>query len=727
MRTDDSAHRISMIKDVGKSLISTLLSLGDNKAESGVTAQIQQFVNEIPGGFFIYKADGNLDILYANEALYNIFRCENRGQFEKLTGNSFKGMVYFEDYERVQKSIDEQIPLSHDALDYVEYRIPCFDGTIRWVEDYGHFVHTDEYGDIFYVFISDATEKILKSQAEKEALARATNENEQTLKNIIEAYDKERNIIYKEHLQRLEVIEGLSVNYESILYADLDTGEIIPYRLSEQLKRHFKEILQIRDYIWFTHDYVSAWVHADDKERVINSLSPKFIREKLQSNKTFYINFRNDYGDETAYMQLRIVNVGSENNHVSKIVMGSRRIDEEILQEIKQRKVLEDALTRAKAADIAKNTFLSNMSHDLRTPLNALFGYINLAEKNLNDQNAVKQYLSHIDDAGKQILDIVERVLELSYMESEEFDLRESNENISDILNASIKKYKSPAKRKDIKITSDFSNIKHSNVICDKDKIMQIVSHIVSNAVKYTKNGGHVNVSLEEFASPTDNIATYRIKISDDGIGISEKNLEKIFIPFERVSNTTASGEYGSGLGLTISKQLTERMGGSIEVESVQGKGSTFTVTLVLKLQDNSGGDVFSDTMLDARGKKLLLVDDNELNLEIETELLNDLGFIIDTAENGKIAVDMVQNSAPNEYAFILMDIQMPVMNGLEATKNIRNLAGHANIPIIALSANALESDKRTSLEAGIDAHLSKPLDVTMLLKTMTKLMSAKK
>ena len=689
--------------------------------DASTALQIKRFIDEIPGGFFIYRAD-NDKILYANRALIRIFGCDTVEEFKTLTGNTFGGMIHPDDRDEVVNSINEQIADSSDALDYVEYRIRDKNGVVHWVEDYGHFVHSETSGKIFYVFIADATEKMAQRQREKAALIHAGREKDKKLQNLIEEYDKERKLIRQEHLQRLEVIEGLSVNYDSILYADLDTDTVLPYRLSSRLERQFEKKLQVRPLRWFLSDYVNVWVHPDDRASVAEKTSPAYIRKMLAENPTYYLNYRCIQNGETQYIQLRIVDVGDDKSN-SRIVMGYKNVDIEILQEMKQKQILQEALTTAKAADVAKNTFLSNMSHDMRTPLNAIFGFTMLAKKHADNQ-AVSEYLDKIDAAGKEILNLVEKVLELSYLESHDFRLAESACSLEEIVRDAYATVQLPAERKNVSLQTDARALQHAEVFADRENLRQILTHLLHNAVSYTKSGGEVCLTVSERNCRPDGYATYVFAVRDTGVGIAKKSLHKIFLPFEREKNTTSSGVYGAGLGLTIAKHLTEMMGGTIEVKSAVNKGSTFTVTIALRRQNEVAAAESGDGF-DPRGKKILIAEDNEINLEIETDILQDIGFKVDTAENGEIAVRKIGASAPGEYALILMDIQMPVMDGRQATRAIRNLPDPAlaNIPILALSANTFESDRKASLECGMDAHLSKPLDVCELMTAFNKVL----
>lgn len=399
----------------------------------GMAHELIKFMDEMPGGFLIYHADNTEKIIYANQALLRIFRCDTLNEFQTLTGNSFKGIVHPEDLEAVEQSITEQIAASHYDLDYVEYRIICKDGTIRWIEDYGHFVHSESIGDIFYVFLSDATEKREQLLREKAALMNEKREKEQKIQSLIEEYDAERKLISREHLRRLEVIEGLSANYESILYVDLDADEVFPYRLSSRTKQQFGEKFQTRCFHWYVTDYVNVWVHPEDKEMVLETTSPNYIRKKLSTEKTYYLNYRGIENNEIRYLQLRIVDV-SKKEHVSQIVMGYRRVDEEILLEMEKKRLLEDALHKAELSNIAKNTFLANMSHDMRTPLNAILGFTELSKKHVHDANAMQHYLHKIESSGRQLLDLIDKVLELSRMESQDTPITETECNLHDIL-----------------------------------------------------------------------------------------------------------------------------------------------------------------------------------------------------------------------------------------------------------------------------------------------------
>lgn len=687
------------------------------------------FMDEMPGGFLIYHADGNEQIVYANKALREIFGCENLTEFQELTGNSFKGVVHPDDLEEVERGIEEQIFVNKYDLDYVEYRIIRKDGSIRRIENYGRFVKNKIIGNIFYAFLGDATEKINRRTDEMTALINENKEKEQKIKIITEKYNDEREKIDQEHLRHFVVIEGLSINYESILYVDLETNQVFPYRLSSRTKLQFDNEFKEIDYQFYLSNYIGTWVYSEDRELVAEKTSVDYMRKQLSENQTYYINYRVCQSEKIKYLQLRIVNVGNEKN-ISKIVMGYKNIDEEILKEIQQKKTLEDALNNAKISNIAKDVFLANMSHDMRTPLNAIFGFTELAKNNIEDMENVKKYLQKINTSSRQLLELIDNVLEISKTEAREIIITECSFNLCDTIREVYDYFRIAADEKNINFSLNTDSINHCNIFADKDKVKQFLTHLTSNAIKYTNPGESVEIIAAEIRELSDDYSIYKFIVKDSGIGMSQDFLQRVFDPFEREKNTTFSGVLGIGLGLTITKNIIEMMGGNIKAESVYGEGSTFTVEIGFKVQEKRNNYSFDiEHIIDnMSNNRILLVDDNEINLEIETEILKELGFDIETAENGKIAVEKIKGSSADKYALILMDIQMPVMNGHEAARAIRNLDDPvlANIPIIALSANAFESDKRMSLESGMNEHLTKPINVPLLMETIVKTITHK-
>ncbi len=700
-----------------------LFSLSDSQ-DIRTAYEMIEFMEEMPGGFLMYYADADGQIIYANRALQRMYGCNTLKQFRKFTGNAFRGMVHPEDWEAVMQSIDGQLADSHCHLDYVEYRMRRLDGELRWIEDYGYLVRSESIGNIFYVFISDATEKKKRQQMERELLLWEKQKSEQKMQELIQEYDKERLQIHREYLRRMEVIEGLSASYESILYVDFDEDTVWPYRLSQRGDGLFDEILQMHSYTWYASRYINDHVYPEERETMFKVTTPDYIRERLAECKMYNINYRVLENGKTQYLQMHVVNV-SHGERISQVVMGYRCVDEELQREMEQKQLMAEALNNANLAIVAKNAFLSNMSHDMRTPLNAIFGFTALARKSTDNVEALQNYLHRIEASGKQLLELIEEVLEIAWKESKETHQAESGGELCDLCDIlqEIYEFLLPhITEKEIVFTLDCSGIRHSSVYGDLNKLKQVAMYLVNNAVTYTEAGGRITVIAEEKETLPNHYAVYQLVVADTGIGISEAFLERIFEPFTREKNTTLSGVHGTGLGLTIAKNIVDMLGGTIEAKSREGEGSTFTVTLRMRAQMQPQTASVEEVPEELpRKQKILLVEDNEINQEIETEILEELGFLIETAEDGSIAVEKMTQASPGDYDLILMDIQMPVMDGWKAARAIRSLKNPelSCIPIIALSANVFESDVQASMESGMNAHLAKPMDVALLLKTI--------
>lgn len=690
--------------------------------------QIKKLTDEMPGGFFIYQADGNEEVIYANQAMIRIFGCDTMDEFKTLTGNSFRGIVHPDDLDEVEKSIKEQIASSQYDLDYVEYRIIQKNGSVRWLEDYGHFIHIDDVGDFFYVFVGDATEKRLRILGERNALINEKKQKEQKLQSQIDAYSKELMLVNQEQLRRLEIIEGLSIDYEAIFYANLDTNQLKSYRVSSQLKKYLGSEDQIQDFSDYNTRYIMTCICPEDQNLIMKAGNPEYIRQRLSKDRFFYLNYRSMKDNTIEYRQIRIVNVGSS-DCISQIVIGYRSIDEEFRHEIERQKILENALTQAKLANIAKSTFLANMSHDIRTPMNAICGFTALAKGHLDDKEKIGEYLEQIKSSSELLLSLINNVLELSRIETGNIQIVEVPCNLIELVQALHKTVLPQAEKKGLSLSVDFKKIEHSDVYGDSQKLHQIFLCLIDNAIKYTPSGGQIKISLTELKSSSDSYASFQFTVEDNGIGISKEFLEHIFEPFERQKNTTLSNIQGMGLGLTITKNILDLIGGTIRIYSSIGKGSRFVVTLNLHLQEKTETHTNHNCYPSSQSNgplRILLVEDNPLNSEIEQELLEEAGFRVETAENGSIAVQKIRESSPGTYCLILMDIQMPVMDGHLAAQSIRNLPDPqlASIPIIALSANAFDEDKKKSMESGMNAHMAKPINLPRLLELIQTLIT---
>ena len=383
---------------------------------------------------------------------------------------------------------------------------------------------------------------------------------------------------------------------------------------------------------------------------------------------------------------------------------------------------------RAVEGSLAKSQFLFNMSHDIRTPMNAIIGYTKLATKE-TDSPQVKEYLSKIDNSSQHLLTLINDILEMSRIESGKIEMEFAPEDLVAILDGMHELFSEQMKQKDIDFSVHSAQVKNRYVWCDKKNLNRILLNMISNAYKFTPEGGAVTVSIGETGAPENGYGTYEIRVQDNGIGMSKEFVDKMFNAFERERTSTVSGIEGTGLGLAITKSIVDLMGGTIEVLTSPGSGTTFVIRLKFQLAKES--DIASDAddenasggsvEIDFTGKKLLLVEDNAINMEIANMILSQMGFDVDTAENGSIAVDMVKDSGENPYDVVLMDIQMPIMDGYEATNAIRNLEDETlkSVPIVAMTANAFAEDVKAAEDAGMQGHIAKPVDIAVMTKML--------
>lgn len=400
-------------------------------------------------------------------------------------------------------------------------------------------------------------------------------------------------------------------------------------------------------------------------------------------------------------------------------------VSKDTTEEFRKERELAEALLLANSANEAKTRFLNNMSHDIRTPMNAIIGFCNLAKKNLDNKDKCQEYLDKISTSSEHLLSLINDVLDMNRIESGKVQLIEEECQLSGIIDDIDTIMRTEAMERKIHFSVK-QNIKDDRVICDSLRIKQILLNCASNALKFTKKDGKVKISVSQRDNAPKGYGCYRFEISDTGIGMSEEFIKKIYDPFSRDERTYVHQIQGTGLGMAITKNLVDMMNGSIDIDSKLGKGTKFIITLVLKLEKNNkaiGNEKDETVEFDMTGKRLLLVEDNMLNREIAVELLEEAGMIVETAENGEIALNMVKHSTPYYYDAVLMDIQMPVMNGYEATRAIRKLdrVDTDNMVIIAMTANAFDEDRIKAIEAGMNEHVAKPVDVKILMNVLGK------
>lgn len=397
-------------------------------------------------------------------------------------------------------------------------------------------------------------------------------------------------------------------------------------------------------------------------------------------------------------------------------------VEERQRQEEAYKKELEDknrelelAIKQEAKANRSKQEFLFNMSHDIRTPMNAIIGFTSLAQSHLDDKELLDSYLKKISTSSEYLLSLINDVLDMSRIESGKLKIEESNVYLPSILDDIRDIVSSNVQKKQLSLNINTVDLKDENVLTDPLKLKQVLLNVVANAIKFTPSGGYVSLSLVQ----KDDSSNYDFIVEDNGIGISKEFQEHIFEQFSREATSTVSRVQGTGLGLSISKAIVDMMGGSISVESESGKGSKFTISLCFKVTDETTDNktISSNNIIDTN-KKVLLVEDNELNYEIAKTVLEEAGFRVDGASNGKEAVD---KASDNAYDVILMDIQMPIMDGYEATKELRRLGNKT--PIIAMTANAFSEDRKKAKDVGMDGYIAKPIDVNKLVSTIMNIL----
>lgn len=401
--------------------------------------------------------------------------------------------------------------------------------------------------------------------------------------------------------------------------------------------------------------------------------------------------------------------------------------EQEYRKSLEQKNIaLQLAVQRETKANLAKREFLFNMSHDIRTPMNAIIGFTALAQTHIDDRGQVEDYLKKISVSSQHLLSLINDVLDMSRIESGKVTLEAKPVHLPELVHELRDIIQAVVSKKDLFLTLDTVGVENEDVIADPLRLEQILINVLANAVKFTPDGGQISLWIVQKDTAPAGYADFEFHIKDNGIGMSEEFQKHIFEQFARERTSTVSKIQGTGLGMAITKSLVDMMGGGITVKSEQGKGSEFTISLRFPIGEAKTGQTPPAAKASAfTGKKLLVVEDNELNLEIASTLLKEAGFEVDTAENGKIAVEKVEAASADRYDLILMDIQMPEMDGYEATRRIRALpdAKKAALPIVAMTANAFEDDRKNALHAGMNGHIAKPLDIQKLFQVLSELL----
>lgn len=414
-------------------------------------------------------------------------------------------------------------------------------------------------------------------------------------------------------------------------------------------------------------------------------------------------------------------------NSAKDFFMQQEHSEQEYRKSLEQKNVaLQLAVQRETKANLAKREFLFNMSHDIRTPMNAIIGFTALAQTHIDDRGQVEDYLKKISVSSQHLLSLINDVLDMSRIESGKVTLEAKPVHLPELVHELRDIIQAVVSKKDLSLTLDTVGVENEDIIADPLRLEQILINVLANAVKFTPDGGQISLWIVQKDTAPAGYADFEFHIKDNGIGMSEEFQKHIFEQFARERTSTVSKIQGTGLGMAITKSLVDMMGGRITVKSEQGKGSEFTISLRFPIGEAKTEQTPPAAKASAfTGKKLLVVEDNELNLEIASTLLKEAGFEVDTAENGKVAVEKVEAASADRYDLILMDIQMPEMDGYEATRRIRALPDtkKAALPIVAMTANAFEDDRKNALRAGMNGHIAKPLDIQKLFQVLSELL----
>ena len=430
--------------------------------------------------------------------------------------------------------------------------------------------------------------------------------------------------------------------------------------------------------------------------------------------------------DGSWFLSMVVPQSYDKNGNVTSVLFANRDVTDEKLRELKQEEELREAKLKAECANKAKSSFLLNMSHDIRTPMNAIIGYAELASRHLQETDKLGRYFEEIQICGKELLSMLGNVLDLARIENNKVEMEYTVSNVHECFENCVIMFQQQAESKNQTISLT-EQIMYPYVYMDEPHLSEVCLNIISNAIKYTNTGGWISCNVVQKSCEKEDWCNMIISITDNGIGMSEEFQKRVFETFERERNTTSSHIEGSGIGMGITKKLVELMDGTIEVKSKQGKGSTFTVTIPCRKASEDDSLVKKNSNLRNKnclnGVRILLVEDNEINTEIATELLTEEGCIVETANDGVACIDMIEKADADYYKMILMDIQMPVMNGYDATLAIRKMKDtkKARIPIIAMTANAFAEDAQKGFSVGMNAHVAKPVDMNILVPTMLK------
>lgn len=533
-------------------------------------------------------------------------------------------------------------------------------------------------------------------------------------------------------IENTRLIHSLTNVFLDVYELDLETELIHIIRTDQDDMRLLKT--EEIDFSTFKR-FLLQNVPEEKKKKLEEEFETERICARIQEVSIVEREFQKWYEHSTSWFRIQFILSMTREKKRPIVTVTVMNIDDLKRLQEEQNKALLSAYESARQASRAKSDFLANMSHDIRTPMNAIMGMSTIARRNIHDPEKLEDCLNKIDASSKHLLSLINSVLDMSKIESgkvvfveEVFQLDQMIEDIKRIVQPQ-------AEKKDIQFTGEYETLQGVMVKSDPIRIRQVLLNIVGNAIKFTPEKGKVHCSGFKVLSIYDGYSTFEFTCEDNGIGMDQEFVDKIFQPYERSKNVTSNEIEGSGLGMFISKNIVEMMNGEIYVESKKGEGTKFTVIFHLKeiseqpekekTEQNEEAQIAFDAM---KGKRILLVEDNDMNREIAQEFLTEEGILVENAVNGKEAVEKMEQSSLYYYDLILMDIQMPVMNGYEASAAIRRMDREdSGLPIIAMTANAFSDDIRQAKEAGMNEHIAKPIDVSVMFSVLSDWMNDKR
>ena len=544
-------------------------------------------------------------------------------------------------------------------------------------------------------------------------------------KDVTNRYRMLGNVTKKdEDVTHAALLKSLSDMFHAVYFIDFRMKSYIALTTTDLLKRQVAVYMNAQDALYGCCDF---FVKEEFRAGVRDFFNLDSVKERLNGKSRISTEFETE---TLGWVRTNfIASDWNEDGTVASVIITVLEINQEKQRQLEEQKNFERAVC-AEAASRSKTEFLFSMSHDIRTPMNAILGYTDIGLRHADDALQARAGFNKIKTAGGHLLNLINDILEMSRIEAGKLTITNAPLDMRKSINSLVMINESLATAKSIDFTADTEEIQNPYVYADEVHVNEVIINLVSNAVKYTPSGGKVRYTVRQLGEPENGTATYRFEIADNGIGMSEEFQTRLFEAFSRDEAARVSKIEGTGLGLSIVKRIVDLAGGVIHVKSKLGEGSVFTVELPFRVMTEEEIAAFEEANRPSEelppdekfaGKRVLLVEDNEMNREIAMDILTDAGLLVETAEDGEIAFESVAEKGIEYYDAVLMDIQMPVMNGYEATRAIRSLQDGDRIPIIALSANAFEEDRIASLNAGMNDHVAKPINVKQLFAAMAK------